>query len=71
MEKCAAHSREPTNLPEKEAHFKAQEQKVTLCINYSFHIQGASPNFICLFYSPFAALLDFHNLKKGLKGGGR
>lgn len=54
MEKCAAHSREPTNLPEKEAHFKAQEQKVTLCIIYFFRIQGASEIHLSL-YSPFAA----------------
>lgn len=52
VEKCAAHSREPTNLPEKEAHFKAQEQKVTLCIIYFFHIQHTSLNFICLFTAP-------------------
>lgn len=52
MENCAAYSREPTDLPEKEAHFKAQEQRVTLCFIYFFHIQHLSLNFICLFTAP-------------------
>lgn len=56
MEKSAAYSREPTDLPEKEAHFKAQEQRVSDTL---FHLLLPHPALISEFhlslYCPFAA----------------